>query len=154
MTSRRKPNARRYRNRGRPVESSELSGRLKGSRSLFRRPCIQCGKPLDGREPYWMVAFPNAAHEKCIIWSERPCPFDDAIKHLKKAEHRVNEPGFSRALHWLERTSRTWPRRAYPEAVRSGFEAIKRMRIQAAQSLPEAKVGSYGKHTLETRKKA
>ena len=148
MTSRRKPNLRRYQPRGNRAESYQLSTRMNGSRSM-RNPCVHCGQALDGREPYWMVSFPYAAHESCIDWSARPCPFDDALKHLKRAERRVADGTYSRGLRWLDRVSRNWPQRAQAEVVRSGFEAIKRMRAQAARSLPKHECGPHGEHRAQ-----
>lgn len=80
----------RYRERhtARPAAAvtSDLSSRLQGSRSLFDDArCLICHEPLDGSEPYWCVAYPRAAHGRCLDWSERPFPFARHLQVLRRA---------------------------------------------------------------------
>lgn len=80
----------RYRERNSPRQatavSSDLSSRLKGSRELFDDArCVVCEEPLDGREPFWCVAYPRGAHGRCLDWADRPFPFARQLTTLRRA---------------------------------------------------------------------
>lgn len=81
--------------------SSDLSSRLRGSRELFDDAgCLVCGEPLDGREPFWCVAYPKGAHGRCLDWSARPFPF---TRHLRVLRRTWRETTHARARREMAR---------------------------------------------------
>lgn len=50
--------------------------------------CEVCGQPL-GVEPYWIVEYPKAVHERCRDWSGRAFPYRPDLDALRRLVRRM-----------------------------------------------------------------
>jgi hypothetical protein len=75
------------------------------------RRCVRCGAPLGQR--WWIIVFPDGAHEECVDWSARPFPFTRELDVLRLLARRLGDgrprdvvEGLRRDLDGL---ARRWP---------------------------------------------
>jgi hypothetical protein len=73
--------------------------------------CAVCDGPL-GTEPYWIVEYPRAIHERCRDWSAEPWPYRGELEGLRKLVRRLrlltrDAVATGKALAALERE---WPK--------------------------------------------
>jgi hypothetical protein len=50
--------------------------------------CEVCKEPL-GTEPYWIVGYPKAVHERCRDWSTVPFPYSQDLASLRRLVGRA-----------------------------------------------------------------
>lgn len=74
------------------------------------RRCVVCREPLaDG---YWIVAYPDGAHERCIDWSRRPFPYArqvGALSRIARAAEVARPDLLRRAARALAALEERWP---------------------------------------------
>ena len=82
-----------------------------GSMQSPKHPnCVVCDQPLGG-EPFWIVEYPRAVHERCRPWLSSTFPFGDELEDLRATAaalaHAYREVvGLGRELRALQEK---WP---------------------------------------------
>ena len=78
--------------------------------ALVPRRCVRCGGAIAGR--FWIVKFPDAAHEACVDWRARPFPFArelDVLRFLARRAKADHARGLLAAAGALATLKRRWP---------------------------------------------
>src|SRR4051812_15675053 len=65
------------------------------------RRCVRCGTALGQR--WWVVAFPDGAHDECMEWSTRPFPFTRELDVLRFLARRLGDGRRKEILDGLKR---------------------------------------------------
>jgi hypothetical protein len=124
----------RFKKRGARARAptAALSSRLKGSRGIFAAGCAVCGEPLDGREPFWVTAYPEAVHERCLDWRRRPFPYERQLQVLARAARGTTDPVARRLLEagraWLVELRDRWSEDATAELVAEANARLRELR--------------------------
>ncbi|HEY4223667.1 MAG TPA: hypothetical protein VGO62_20060 [Myxococcota bacterium] len=90
------------------------------------RRCVRCGDVIAG--PFWIIAFPDAAHEACVDWRGRAFPFERELAVLRFLVRRVpDRMPLLRIVNELVSLKRRWQQDALAVLV-DGRVLIERAR--------------------------
>ncbi len=95
-------------------------------------PCIVCGQPIDGSEPWWLVAPPDRAeHERCRDWARHPFPYRAELRRQRRAARDVAALWvvIVRAGTVLALAEEGWPQNARASVARARRE-LARVRLR------------------------
>lgn len=73
--------------------------------------CCVCGEPL-GCGPNWVVSFPHTAHEACVDWTDRECPYLERLSALRSMWWRATREQkevIRPLVRWLYGLRIVWP---------------------------------------------
>jgi len=92
------------------------------------RPCVVCGPPLDGHEPFYITTPPNAGvHETCRNWAKEKFPFAPQLNALRDFAREL--AGLQRDMVRVGKQLALWQRQ-WPEGA---LDAVPKGRVQLQQ---------------------
>lgn len=95
------------------MESARDGAALAVVPAFGERRCVRCGEFLG--DQYWIVAYPDGAHEECVDWATRAFPYARQVAALLRIARvpEVKRPDLlRRAARALEALDAQWPRDA------------------------------------------